>query len=302
MTSIKWYTKEEKVTLIEDLENLKQVGTEGLPFNSLIDFEQWSNHVSPLLSFDKKLKNSFDECVTSGKITFRTSSKQYADTNMNKAIGILNQAIVTAKKGVEYKELSKKKELLPPEKLTIYWLLKHIEIKHWLWVSTLAGSIFTAGAVISEAGIYKNAKKMLFPKEVTYVKASGALILGCKNKKPAMLGVLHDEDGSFVFSPPAGRSNEGETERITAIRETKEETGYSIIPRKNLGFSPEGNTFFSLVLAEIDNSKSANSHYQEVVGLLWANPKNIPKFSWRFPEQREWVIELFEENAPGECP
>ncbi|UTW44507.1 NUDIX domain-containing protein [bacterium SCSIO 12696] len=290
------------MSLSEDLLRLRKDRVDGVPFETLIEFEEWADKVSPLLYFDTALKSSFEQSIISAKVTYRMGNKADSTASMNEAIGILNQAIVISENAVKQECDAQKKELLPPEKITISWLLDHVEVKHWVGVATIVASIFTAGMAFSGAGVYKNLKATLFPKEVNFVRATGALILGCNNKKPAMLGVLHDEDGSFVFSPPAGKSKEGESERATAIRETEEETGYTIIPLKSLGNSPKGNTNFSLVLAEVDKNKAADPHYHEVVGLLWANPKDIPSSGWRFPEQKEWIVELFEENAPRKCP
>ena len=136
---------------------------------------------------------------------------------------------------------------------------------------------------------------------VDSVIAAGALIVDCHNEKPAMLGVLHDENELIVFSPPAGRSNVNESAMETAVRETAEETGYSVIADRVLGRAPMGNPNFSMVLAKMDRTRQASPHFQEVVGLLWTNPADIPARSWRFPNQREWIVELFEENAPSQC-
>lgn len=131
--------------------------------------------------------------------------------------------------------------------------------------------------------------------------AAGALILQCRDNLPAMLGVLHSENGHLVFSPPGGGSNDDESPEDTAIRETYEETGYTIIAERFIENSPSGNTKFSLVLAKIDDSAVANPYTNEVVGLLWSDPNDIPKKSWRFPEQRRWIVELYEQYANSIC-
>lgn len=133
------------------------------------------------------------------------------------------------------------------------------------------------------------------------VESAGALIVGCQNNRPAMLGVLHNIDGHTLFAPPAGKSNMDEDPSSTAKRETREETGYSIDVLGELGNSQKGNTNFSLVLAKVDKSVPADPNIQEVVGLLWIDPSEVPSNSWRFPEQREWIIELFEEHSTGIC-
>ncbi|GJM64587.1 NUDIX hydrolase [Persicobacter diffluens] len=92
---------------------------------------------------------------------------------------------------------------------------------------------------------------------------------------------------------------EGEKVEDTAIRETLEETGYSIKFKDKIEQSPYGNTNFSLVYSEIDTSQNnLNFDNPETIGFLWIkNPKIIPLQNWRFPEQREWIIELFDKYS-----
>ena len=134
-------------------------------------------------------------------------------------------------------------------------------------------------------------------------KAVGALITACIKNQPAMLIVLHSEDGRTVFSPPAGKFKPNVDSSIyaTAIRETKEETGYTITASQDLGNSPRGNTNFKMVLAKINDEIQPDPFFNETIGLIWINPKEIPIYNWRYPEQREWIIDLYEENAPQRC-
>ena len=189
--------------------------------------------------------------------------------------------------------------------------------KHWLVLSVIL-TVFVSGITYQVLNVtvieplnlrvselkgeaLKSEEKPTFHKTEAGVPASGAFIVGCQNEKPAMLGVIHRERNQMLFSPPAGKAIGNETASEAAVRETREETGYPITIIKPLGKSPSGNTNFSLLLAEIDRNKPANPQLREVVGLLWADPEDIPPNSWRFPEQREWIVELFEQNAPVSC-
>ena len=134
------------------------------------------------------------------------------------------------------------------------------------------------------------------------IEAVGAMITACVKDKPAMLVVLHSENGKTVFSPPAGKIKTEDNDIFeTAIRETKEETGYTIKSNIDLGNSPKGNTNFKMVLGTVVKEIQPDPFFNETIGLIWINPKEIPLYSWRFPEQREWIIDLYEEIAPLRC-
>ena len=134
------------------------------------------------------------------------------------------------------------------------------------------------------------------------VNAVGAMVTNCVNDKPSMLLVMHEKDGRIVYSPPAGKVNPDDNDDFTtAIRETKEETGYSILPKEFLGNSPKGNLNFKMVSAIVDTTRYPDPFFNETIGIVWCDPNDIPVYSWRFPEQREWIIELYEENAPTKC-
>jgi serine/threonine-protein kinase len=82
--------------LVDKLEKFKRERTNGLPFETLIDFEKWADSVSPLLSFDSKYSHEFDRSVTAATVTYRMKNPVDSATNMNNAIGILNKAITVA--------------------------------------------------------------------------------------------------------------------------------------------------------------------------------------------------------------
>lgn len=83
--------------LHEQLESLKKKRSEPAPFSSLHDFDEWSDAVLPLLSFDEVLKREFLQAITAAGVTHRLGSHVDSNTNMNRAIGVLNIAINQAK-------------------------------------------------------------------------------------------------------------------------------------------------------------------------------------------------------------
>lgn len=85
------------MNIIDELEKLKKERSASAPFDSLEEFEKWSDAVRPLLAFSEKLSGEFSRAVTSATVTARMGSPEDAKTNMNNAIGVLNQAIVSAK-------------------------------------------------------------------------------------------------------------------------------------------------------------------------------------------------------------
>ena len=130
--------------------------------------------------------------------------------------------------------------------------------------------------------------------------AAGAIVIDCRveSQGPVMLWVMHEEDDLIVFSPPGGRSVNGESASQTAIRETLEETGYTIEEKKFLGSLPNGNPNFNLILAKLVHPEQAFlPFFNETVGLLWASPVRIPEKSWRFSDDRVWITDLFETHV-----
>ena len=79
--------------ILSELLKYKKERSEQAPFNSLLDFENWSDSVQPLLRFDEKFNRQFEQDVMRAKVTYRMNNSVDANTNMNSAVGILNQAI-----------------------------------------------------------------------------------------------------------------------------------------------------------------------------------------------------------------
>lgn len=80
-----------KKLLVELQKYKKERGVE-IPFFDHDEFLVWSDEVSPLLSFDKKISGDFSQTLTSAKVTKVMSPADYKN-NVNECIGIVNQAI-----------------------------------------------------------------------------------------------------------------------------------------------------------------------------------------------------------------
>lgn len=85
------------MNIIDELEKLKKERSASAPFESLEEFEKWSDVVLPLLAFSESLSGEFSRSVTNATVTARMGSPEDAKTNMNNAIGVLNRAILSAK-------------------------------------------------------------------------------------------------------------------------------------------------------------------------------------------------------------
>lgn len=131
--------------------------------------------------------------------------------------------------------------------------------------------------------------------------AAGALVVDCRDGRPALLGVLHVQGDRLVFSLPGGRSEPRETPVETALRETREETGYAVTAVKRLQEIPNADPGFAVVLARIESPRGRGRAFDEVLSALWIDPRRIPPGAWRFPGDREWVVPLFERYAPAQC-
>lgn len=79
--------------ILRELLKYKKERSEQAPFTSLLEFEEWSDSVQPLLRFDENYNRQFEQAVLSAKTTYRMKDYIDANTNMNSAVGILNQAI-----------------------------------------------------------------------------------------------------------------------------------------------------------------------------------------------------------------
>ncbi|MFA0812655.1 hypothetical protein [Microbulbifer epialgicus] len=84
------------MSLLGELLNLKRERAAKAPFSSLLDFEQWSEAVSPILSLNELYEREFLQAVTAAIVTYRIGNTADSNTNMNNAVGILNKAIKKA--------------------------------------------------------------------------------------------------------------------------------------------------------------------------------------------------------------
>jgi len=143
------------LNLVQQLEALKKERSDSMPFNNLIEFEQWADKVLPLLNFSQSHYNKFDNAVTRSTVTYRMNNNIDAATNMNEAIGILNQAITIAKTDKEKTQIISVSNLEAPAKVTINWLLTHVDFKHWVLLASIFTAIFSAGVWVGQSELYR---------------------------------------------------------------------------------------------------------------------------------------------------
>jgi hypothetical protein len=139
---------------VDALKALRKERTMSSPFPNLIDFESWADNVTPLLSFNIKIQSEFKQAVTSAVVSSRMNYEEDAHTSINDAIGILNQAILLPDSPEN--TVLKINELEPPKKITIPWLIQHVEVKHWAMVITILVALFSAGVYFGNTDLYKS--------------------------------------------------------------------------------------------------------------------------------------------------
>ncbi|WP_417347434.1 TIGR02391 family protein [Ferrimonas sp.] len=84
------------MSILEELQQLRKERAEKAPFSSFLEFEEWADAVLPLISFHEPTEQEFSEILTRAGVTHRMGSHEDANTNMNMAVGVLNQAIKRA--------------------------------------------------------------------------------------------------------------------------------------------------------------------------------------------------------------
>ena len=82
-------------SLIERVRKLQRQRGEVSPFASHTEFLAWSDEVIPLLSFNTSLQSQFRSAVSAANINRSLDVPDGADANINRAIGLLNQAITS---------------------------------------------------------------------------------------------------------------------------------------------------------------------------------------------------------------
>jgi bis(5'-nucleosidyl)-tetraphosphatase len=109
---------------------------------------------------------------------------------------------------------------------------------------------------------------------MNYEKSCGVVIFRRENDKIEYLIIRQKNDSHWGF--PKGHVEERETERETAIREVKEETGLSINIMDNFRVKDKyfinGNTMKEVIFflgKAVDNS--VNMQYEEISDYKWAD-------------------------------
>ena len=122
-------------------------------------------------------------------------------------------------------------------------------------------------------------------------------------------GCLVVEDGKLLmiqqrfsgnWSLPGGTAESGERAVCTALRETREETGYQVIVERQVHQFYNG---FRLYLCSIERSLDGSQATQEidteydtmeVQNIAWLDRKGRDQVPWRFEDQRDLIQRLVE--------
>jgi hypothetical protein len=138
------------------ISKLKELQLErGADFTDFKDFEVWADQVEPLLSLSPKHEAEFSKAKLRAVTSFRMKSHKSTVYNTDEAIGVLNKAI-SFLEIPKSKECIVESELVYPDKITLPWLKKHIEVKQWIYVVGLLVSIFLAGVAFGDSKFYQD--------------------------------------------------------------------------------------------------------------------------------------------------
>lgn len=77
------------------LKSLRYQRSEASLFTNHVEFLAWGDSVTPLLSFDSALQANFKSCLRSANTTHIMGSSKDSIGSINRAIGIVNQAIIS---------------------------------------------------------------------------------------------------------------------------------------------------------------------------------------------------------------
>ena len=125
-----------------------------------------------------------------------------------------------------------------------------------------------------------------FTGEPAYAPSAGCLVV--KDQR-----VLLVESYSELFSPPGGKTLEGESAQCAAHRETWEETGLSYRPIQLL---KEFDTGFFLYSCEplSEGAGQLNGRKSEVKRALWLPVAEFDQVPWRYEGQGQQLLELLQ--------
>jgi hypothetical protein len=153
--------------LLPALKKLQHERSDKSPFGDHVDFLKWSDQVTALLSFDKKQQVAFKDWVTSADVSHNSGSPSDSARSINRAIGILNQAISSLEMnsatsspcapGERAKESGSTGPELP-DKLTFKWLYEHAPMSFYGWLIGLLFTAFLAGLSFAETSLFQALK------------------------------------------------------------------------------------------------------------------------------------------------
>lgn len=118
---------------------------------------------------------------------------------------------------------------------------------------------------------------------------------GCLVSLQGKLLVAESVEG--MISIPGGSSDDGESPRCTAYRETWEETGLEVVPGKLLKSFENGFQLFTCDFKPADKSAPFATDPplgMEIKRAFWISAEQFDEQAWRFPDQipmmRDWLL------------
>lgn len=151
--------------LLLALKKLQHKRSGSSPFANHVEFLNWSDQVAALLSFDEKQRAAFKHCVTSADVSHNLGSPADATGSINRAIGILNQTVVSREMKSTHPQAvaeqpPQQQPVQPqlPSKLTFKWIYEHTPISFYGWLLGLLCAAFLAGIGFAETPLYSSLK------------------------------------------------------------------------------------------------------------------------------------------------
>ena len=140
-------------------------------------------------------------------------------------------------------------------------------------------------------------------------------ILGLEADTMSDAGCIVRDEGAVLLirspkrlvSIPGGKSTGTETAVCTAIRETREETGLTVLPTALATVWDNG---FHLFDCEIPSENAEGEEHDpgvnlirriEVESIIWAEPSAFDEHRWRFPRQAAWLACHLTRENPEAC-
>jgi hypothetical protein len=132
------------VDLLAKLKPLQHQRGDVSLFPTHTEFQTWSDNALPLLAFNPSLQSQLKSAVHAAYINLVQEFPEGVLSNINRAIGIVNQAVIE----LESAPLVAHAKFIPlevPEKLTLRWVQNHVPWPVYVALCTAFIFFFTLG-------------------------------------------------------------------------------------------------------------------------------------------------------------